>query len=205
MSSNIHIIMIYYVYAYNIHLSPDGPNVPHISLGLVILWLGRWPIFAPSWMLFTHCNTRGFWIHCPWELPHQGCFASVCKNWSFSRTSRTEPCIWEVVKLTAKSTEEFMKTPIVWACDLRNVTGSIFRVLFNRDFRVNSWQFTSPRIVRVLEAIRFMHIWSIPRKQSNRRIQLKIQNDAVGAKKCKKYTTSTKWNWPSHIHTATGT
>ena len=110
-------------------------NLPHIRLRLIILWLGRRPIFAPSWMLFTHCNTRGFWIHCPWELPHQGCLMSVCKNWAFARTSRTEPCIWEVVKLTAKSTEEFMKTSIVWACDLRNLTGSFFRVLFKRDFR----------------------------------------------------------------------
>ena len=31
--------------------------------------LSCWPIFAPSWILLTHCHTRGFWIHCPSELP----------------------------------------------------------------------------------------------------------------------------------------
>ena len=31
-------------------------------------------------MLFTHCNTRGFWIHCPWELPHQDCFRAFART-----------------------------------------------------------------------------------------------------------------------------
>ena len=35
--------------------------------------LSCWPIFAPSWILLTHCHTRGFWIHCPSELPWYEC------------------------------------------------------------------------------------------------------------------------------------
>ena len=129
----------------------------------VWLWpamLSCWPIFAPSWILLTHCHTRGFWIHCPSELPW---YETCRKHWVCVdiRILRIKICLNSFIPIPSMHAI----FTYIWLNLMVNVgkyTSPMDAMGYDFYVQIFPKRSTSPCIVRVLQAIRFVHIWSIP-------------------------------------------